>query len=489
MTQPFIPLRWAVRPEFRALLLQQYPGLQGFPQVPEGRPPCRNPFARLELLRYFVSSTFLDETTGSPVVSRDTIASIAGRHPKTPGFAADDYLKDFSENVAPLRITDNRYVDGEARTATPVFPPDIKTAFQDELEQSVTHDGGHRVDFVTGLPVSQRQRQKNHLEYIDRIEQVARDVSPDHPAYDLAQILNNQPHDTGEALFRRNHQPLIEAVFAMPQVTERQQGQRDWCLRLLFHLYESPRMYYKDSPKTTRLFAIGASIHQLPRDLRKIALYGTTSFDLRSSQLAIIANLWEVPRLQEFLEAKKSIWVELTTHLDLPISSKPILKTTLYSLCFGMSLPNLRTQLAEGTVTEDGIGWLKERKFFRHPLMAELLLARKRQTGLIKQATGGQDAFGRWLTTEEREVRSILAQQAQSVELSLMLPLVPILRSERSIRVVSWLHDGFTVYFGDKQKQERQTRRIVKAINEEARRKGILTGIEVELNEAKPTWN
>lgn len=62
---------------------------------------------------------------------------------------------------------------------------------------------------------------------------------------------------------------------------------------------------------------------------------------------------------------------------------------------------------------------------------------------------------------------------------------LPVLENNRQVYVLSWLHDGLTLYFGDRTKMERQLKTIMRAVDERAESEGIPTKLEPELLDVK----
>jgi hypothetical protein len=284
-------------------------------------------------------------------------------------------------------------------------------------------------------------------------------------------------------------------VRALPAGTERERARRRWCERLLCDLERFRELYYATSPNTPRVFAAGSSVNQLPRDVRRVAFAGCVECDLKAAQLAVVARLWGVGGLQAFLEASlrggPSVWEELAGRAGVPLSRKPILKTTVYSVVFGMSRRNLLAQLARGEGAEggaEGVGAAAAARFFRHPLVRELLRARDRAKRATAEAGGALDAWGNFVEVDaalrdgryaRRDVLSVMSAVVQSYELRLMLPALEVVKKEQQLYLLSWLHDGVTVHAGNRGKLGRQVRRLARAVAREAAALGMATELEV----------
>ena len=178
--------------------------------------------------------------------------------------------------------------------------------------------------------------------------------------------------------------------------------------------------------------------------------------DLRSAQLAIVAKLWRIECITDYLESGKSIWPDLCGHMGVPYDAgnKAAMKNALYALIYGAADETLTKHLGQ----HFPIASAAFTRFTSHPIIRSLLRARKRQMSKIRDAKGATDAFGTWMPVEYTpvkgkpynydNVRSIMACVAQSYELKLLLPVVEAAQAQRGEEhgfvVTTWLHDGFT---------------------------------------------
>jgi hypothetical protein len=469
----------AVSPDFRAAVQAAYPLLADGSH--------RDDLAYRRIMQYLLTSTFTD-SEGRLILPHATVAKLAGVSTKTRGFAAEDWIERFSCDVLPLNVYDYCHLSGQARTVAPDIPSELRAALVADGEQN---DGHERVFFDTGDIVSRRVERAARAEHERWLSEQSRaSVDEDHPAHSLIDYLLRQPQDCLQRVLNRNWPAVSELVHNLPTDTERERMARDWCQRLMLHLEEARWLYYAASPKTPRVSAIGPNVHQLPRTLRRAAFAGAYECDLRAAQLAVVARLWDIPDLQTFLEAQQkgggTIWQELLGWISRPISNKPIIKKTIYSVVFGMGRARLLTQLAEGDGDTVGVGQDAAERFFSHPLVTELLSARARARKRVWDESGTADAWGNWIATTwdratgTKDVPSVLAYVVQSWELRLMLSVLPVIESEEQIYLLSWLHDGITVWLGNRTKADRQVRKLQAAVRREADTLGLATCLEVE---------
>lgn len=212
--------------------------------------------------------------------------------------------------------------------------------------------------------------------------------------------------------------------------------------------------------------------------------------DLKSAQLAIVASVWGVPRLSDYLASGRSIWPDLSKHMSLPLAeeSKAVVKGALYAVTFGAG--NHRMARYMGRYFGNASG--AYRTFKDHSIVRALLLARARQLKAIRHEGGGIDAFGNILTLERYEKagygyaydnsRSILACIAQSYELALLLPVVRLAASQQfeahGFTLTTWLHDGFTFASHRERDAEDWKEKLAEVVAQEASSLGICTELE-----------
>jgi hypothetical protein len=291
----------------------------------------------------------------------------------------------------------------------------------------------------------------------------------DHPGQRLLDYLNGQlPH----SLVRRingNWPRLVEAAERLPEGP-----QKEATYRALHALIEDVRMIYRPVKNSARLFTAGLGIHGLPRELRMIALCGDTTLDLRSCQLAVVSQVWDLPFLRELLEREPSFWKWMLDQLGLPATYKQVLKTTTYSILFGMTQSNLRRRL-EGAMSEEVI-----ESVMTHPLVTELFRARTKKVAEVRAAGGGYDTFGNWLAvTPERKPHQVVCSIVQSYELQLMLPVLDIVADNPDVHLHSWLHDSITLAIRRDTQKDKILRLIMDSVARTAKTMGIPTQLEI----------
>jgi hypothetical protein len=368
------------------------------------------------------------------------------------------------------------------------------------------------VNFVTGSRIT-----PTHIQHIrdqaTLVRQASwRQVSKTHPAYEVMEFINTQPPNSSTKVIGRNMPNAVEKARAI-QTPDR----REYALRVLDAISLAPRQIYLPSPRTVRIHACGASPDRLPREIRKQLFEGCTEIDLVASQLTIVSHVWKIPKITQILEAPEGFWTKVLTDLGLVSEHKPILKTAIYATIFGMKPRNVNRLLRTGGFTDQiaqeeqtdvppeeldhlqteqegpptGIGDRAFQRLVRTGWFRDLRKAREeRYNTLWKEQGYVDDAFGRKITYSDlnnpgpwkagkRKTNSLMAIEVQSYEMKIMSAIIPIIKSEGNITIVSWLHDGVTLHFRDTRERPRQLTRLKRALGDSAKQLGISMKTEV----------
>ena len=251
-----------------------------------------------------------------------------------------------------------------------------------------------------------------------------------------------------------------------------------------------PRYLPSYTGNTVRVFTSGYSLCTIDKSLRRVLQPDWIELDLASAQLAIVGQDWGLAEVTEFLESGGSIWDSLYDFMGwaeyrsgVPKkSAKPALKKGLYSAVFGGGkkkiLDLMYSEYVSGVhypgflVYEGFLG-----SFFEHPLVRELMKARRGQLREIEQEEGAEDVFGETIKLKSgTNSRSVLAQLAQAQELQLLLPALDVAEAELDraeekganarFWITLWQHDGFSIRVRDKSRRSTIVRKFQKAVNE-----------------------
>ncbi|NEU82234.1 hypothetical protein [Nostoc sp. UIC 10630] len=440
-----------------------------------------------------------DKATGLPMISQRCIAKAEDKLnilENSNAYNASKFLVKFQSEVMSEETfswSNWNFKDGEARVALVEFPQEVIDAIESESYKIMLED---RVYFDTGNKFSDK------LQKVDR-ELIKKEAytyfnfsSPE--AQDLLEYMNNVPVNSFSKVVAAN----LDATFLEALKIENPE-KRHVQLEVLSTIRDELQPFYKPSGKgnTVRIFPLNYSIPMLQKGLRKSITKGWYEFDLASSQLAIIGKTWEIPEVQEFLKSGGKIWADLIKHYGIDAADlkktdetkyediKAVLKDSLYSLIYGMCKNNLIAFLNEGLLPFG----IKDagKKFLTHPLMKSLFEVREAKIAELNESDTAETIFGKVIkvvggktndgkpTAARKEcIRGIMAQQAQAVELYLLLPVLDLAKSTKDFVITLWQHDGFSVNFTDSSKSARWINKINQVVADRAYELGIITKLE-----------
>lgn len=386
------------------------------------------------------------------------------------------------------------YKEGKARVAYPNFPIEVLEL----LDKEPTNMKECRVYFDTGLKFS-RKRQQVDLQLMKEEAQTYFEFARPE-SQGLLEYMNNLPTNSFSKIIEANFDStLIAASNLQDPLSKRVQ------VEILLTIKDELRPLYKPSIKgnTVRIFPFNASIPMLRRDLRKKLCKGWYEFDLANSQLAIIGKTWGVTEVQDYLLANRKVWVELFAHFGIDATTlkvenpdkyegiKKVFKDNLYSTIYGMTLTNVIKDIDKRL---EVWGLLRAGKHFvSFPLIKTLFTTREERMSYLSSVGKSQTIFGKELVVtggfnskgdphvnRRESLRSILAEEAQAMELYIMLPVLDLAKSTNDFLITLWQHDGFSVNFTDSTKKDKYITKIVNCINKRASELGVITRLEVE---------
>ncbi|OYD95913.1 hypothetical protein CDG77_10180 [Nostoc sp. 'Peltigera membranacea cyanobiont' 213] len=445
-----------------------------------------------------------DKVNGCPVISQHQVAKAEGKleiAKESTNYNAAKFLLSFQSIVMgedAFQWSAWSFKEGLARTALVKFTPEVEQAL--ELERYNFMNTETRVYFETGD------------KYSPRLEKLSRDLikaeantyldlcAPE--ARELAEYLNDLPVNSFTKVIEANLNETLVKAFNIedPELSRLQ-------VEILATIRDVLKPFYKgsDKGKTVRIFPFNYSIPMLTKGLRKTLTKGWVEFDLTSCQLAIAAKMWEIEEIQEFLRSGESIWISLINHygldgLNMKYNDNPRyelikedLKDSLYSLMYGMVKKNLIADLTEDLerfgIVDGG------KTYMTHPIIKILYQSREQRMKELNDYDSVQTVFGKVIhlrgsklsdgspdDLRKEYIRSVMAQQAQAIELYLMLPVLDLAKTTKDFIITIFQHDGCSINFTNKSKKKKWLTRIVGAVQARADELGILTGLEyVEL--------
>jgi len=465
--------RWVSVPvpvEFRERVLAAYPVLAE-----------EEPLRRLA--EYFLFTHGFDElgpwddaeAQGRIIAPQASLTTLLGL-PKHAGVG--NLLADFSERVWPLEVSGYSVLRGEARTVVR-YPAEVEA-----LLPGSRLGEGELVDFVTGKPSHLGRRLTERLNQAAMTAQAAPPEGD--PRRPLWELLSTQAPHALNAQIRKNWEAAWEVALGLPSASA------SYAFVLLRLIKAGAAPVYSTVARSSRLYALGPSINGLPREVRKALLSGGLSLDARACQLAILTRLWKLEGLRPLLDkgdpikgGAPGVWAILLRDCNLPTELKPALKSALYAVAYGAGRDRIRKTLLSGGLSPEQV-----RRFTKHPAIAELLTAAKREKAAVIAAGGAEDAFGTWLPLldpnhPEQHAGGLLSRVMQSWEMRLMLSLVPTLRDlgrpeAQGLTVLSWLHDGLTVYVPRAERRMSVWIRLSRVFDREAKTLGFDTCLEFD---------
>jgi hypothetical protein len=409
------------------------------------------------------------------------------------------FLEDFQKDVmTPKTFTWSGWSqkDKRARVAYVKFPPHILELIEIEMYTTATKD---KVYFVTGKKVVDNLRKVQREMIKKEAETYFEFAIPE--AKPLLTYMNNlSVHNFSKVITKNFDAAFLKVLQIEDPLKSRTQ------IEILLVLRDDLQPFYKPSHRgcTPRIFPCNYSIPMLRKDIRKVLTKGWYEFDLANAQLAIVTKLWSIQHVHNFLSTHQSIWSELFRHFgfnqkelrknnELKYNAiKDVFKTSLYSLIYGMPKGNLVKEINQG-LKHLGISF-GGRHYFNHPLIESLYQAREAKFKEMNNLTNAQTIFGKTLpilgsktvkgtATKDRHdsISSLLAHQAQAVELYLLLPVVDLAKTTKDFYITLWQHDGFSVHFTDNSKVDYWIKKIQAVVQQKINEQDILTHLDWEL--------
>jgi hypothetical protein len=442
-------------------------------EVSTALPLLKNNSKAWNFIQYLLFPTFTEDD-GTIVIPYDVLREIADYSNKSNHFNACRFLRTMQKIIPNLTYSDYDRNEQRARVIYTTGLPDHIVALAQKERLELRNSPGD-VYFVTGLAFT-AQRKAEHRMYDKTQALEAMSVSGCEDAVMLLDYMNNLPPNRFSTFTKH----LSEAFDAAKQIEHEPTRNRQ--LHILKSIAIQHMPFYKPTAKTVRISSSNESVLRLRRDIRSILVKDLISIDLAHAQLAISAKLWNISSIQSLLEKDVNLWKYISSALGYDneidfIVLKPIIKQVLYATMFGMSRDNLIT----GTRKFDGLTRLLEpfrvepHTFLDIDIMKDVFDARHEAYSRIYRDKGTTDIYGRWISTEQFDPNSVAAQEVQSMELFLMMPVVRAAKSTQDFTLNLWLHDGCWISVAGEKRFERWTHMLYHAIIENSKKVGIIT--------------
>lgn len=443
--------------QFRLILQQQLPGLGND--------------ERLWTMVEYLLFPWRDDETRQPLAPADLITLIGRTR------LANTFLKEFSNKVVALTWSDWRYEEGSCRVITAIeWPASVAAAIDAEFRGQWKDD--ERVYLRTGNKPTNRTVAQERKALANTAVEYAKNAKEGQKR--LLRYLNDRPANAFTLTVKQN----IDQAYELAEQTD-DSYERQRVFGLLAAIRHQAKPYYRPSiaGKTARLFAINESLPYLPSNIRHLLTKRWIELDLRNAQFAIAAMLWNVEPINRYLRGNVSIWDELIRHFNGEVS-KGILKEAVYRIVNGGSKGSIKKGRGIVFMLDHTLGEGAGDHFFRHPLVTELWRASRHAIEVVKRNRGARDCFGYWIPYEGDHRRnnagSIIAQQSQSYELLILLPVLYLAEQTDEFMITLWQHDGFSMSVRDGEREGYWIRKVTEAVELEAGRFHIHTTLERE---------
>lgn len=463
---------------FRELLLNEYPRLVMYPTNNIDKGNWRH------LISILFSYNHQDIYVGQLQIARDYQL---WDKLKSKNLVAIDYINGFREHILHYTLKDYNQFKHIARTATVTFPVHILEA-RDKLLLNIEKNK-HEVFICSGRAFNARAIVNLRKEDSKLVPQIQGAIMPP-LATKFQDYLNSLPPNIFTKMLKHKgetydyiHRKDSDGNYVL---TEEQR----YLLALHLHsIEERPQPIYVGSRQrnTIRLFEMYMGLQGVHSDLRKILTQDWVELDLQNAHLAIVAKLWNIPTVKEYLITGQSIWESLLPHMDVPIEdklSKSTIKTFLYGCVYGMSKKTLETDMIAL------LGKDKHQKFISHPVISAVLKARAQRIKEIRNR-GGVDTYlgerihviryknedNQW----EDNLLTILSQEASEFEMLLLEPILDLsIESKQEFHMTLYQFDGVSLHFRNSSKKESHLKRIKKAVDKRAKELDILTTLIIK---------
>ena len=274
-----------------------------------------------------------------------------------------------------------------------------------------------------------------------------------------------------------------------------------------------PSHIYHTCSRTSRVQAGKNAPELMRKEMRKIVLQGTDTFDMKTCGPAIASKVWGADVMHGFLQACQKAntdpYERLVASAGLPGKDAESRYRSSYKLAmnqaaFCMKETNLHRELRD-RLRGKGLTYdqaeTAAKRFLKLEQVRDLLDARDERMRKIEADAGVRLCDWEWagivrqgaflplydandtkLTTaeKERQKRSLLAQEIQAAEFALMYAPVEVIAGNPSAMIVSWIHDGFSVHHGDRQKRDGITRKLIESAQARCTKLGYPTQLELE---------
>ncbi len=462
--------RLTVSREFRDYIERKFPGLGKSPSY-------------WALMAHLMFWTTKSEHEGKLMISQETLASLENKSHlvQTRNYSGIKFLQSFWNDVHKFKVSEHRYTEGLVRVVEDFrWTPDIQMMLTKELNK-LKDERKDRVYFMSGEKYSKKTTSFFNQMEIEQAKVICRMAKRNKELLDYFNEMSSN----------RFTRMMHNAYYAHQEIMKLPLEAQERELKILTRLYDFAQPLYQPTKNSVRIFPFSDNVLALKREVRKAMMKDWMECDLKNAQFAIVAKVWGIPEVNEFLKSGQSIWKHLAEALGVELTSevKDALKHEfLYPVCFGQSKKNLYISVHEKIELELQIP-NAFKTLFNLRLIQAVWKARAKRMEFIFQNFGVLTCFGDWLPLNpkvrkgEGSAVSLLAQEAQSYELKLLLPVLELAKQSNDALVIAcWQHDGFSAI--PKSNDRYWANALQMTVERQARDLGILTELEIQGYEA-----
>lgn len=382
--------------------------------------------AVMRLAQYILfGARFLN--TGEVIVPYELLAAMEGKQKlaRQNKYCGRALLERYRQCFPGAWFTEADFREGRARAVAASGLPDYVTLGDPRREDCAFFASG-RVASEAGV-----QRETQRLK-----RQVRADAAATYP---VTRALVEQSLNCRKSTYGGVEERIDAAYRASMDLSA---SKREHAHRILKRIELDPVQRLCAPPISARAFDVTPTYQQLPSVCRHALFDGCYELDLKSAQLAIIAKLWDIPLLQEFLAEGQCIWTEIANAYQQPLhpSFKATVKDAMYATAYGAGRNKVNEVLTDGAIPPEPFNKMELIRAIR----------KGRRTNIHGLTRNGKARIGnRTFTVTEENVLTILAAQAQYEEQILIEPALQLGRDTQNTRakyaVLAYTFDGIIV--------------------------------------------
>jgi hypothetical protein len=442
-------VRKTVTKEFRERIKAKYPGLD-------------DNLGYWSLMQELIFKNNTYGSQGLILLQHEKPAGFNKKHPSN--FNSGKFLQAFKHDVLPdFEWSDYQSLD-KCRTV-------VNTGIDAEVYEWVkSMEDKREVFFETGLKVNGKSIKDNYQEDLDTIEIIQHLIHCEEARH-IQNYHNSKTKHKFSSKVRENYAEALRLIETYKANQDLYIVQKE----VLRDILEYPKPLLRPTYKADRLFSYGSSLLTIKSEVRNVLTKDWTEIDLKNAQLAIIAKLWDIPTLQDYLATGQSIWQYFYSALEIDKSYKPALKTFVYSIAYGASRNRLKKDFEESCRNE-GLpldnGFIK--KLFSLPLISDILDVQEKRLEAVK---------GEYIQTPLGRIRSKkptakLALEAQAYEMLLIYEIYKLAEATDKFEIMLYQFDGVSIDFRDKRSKEFWKQKIKSAVEAKAKEFDFMTTVE-----------